>query len=89
KLIAFLRKHVLKVKYISLVNLIVDKLIIQELVADTMTLTHLNQELERLILDKAYRAKMKADYDEMEHILGKVGAPQHAAKQMIEYLNKD
>lgn len=89
KLIAFLRKHVLKVKYISLVNLIVDKLIIQELVADTMTLTHLNQELERLILDKAYRAKMKADYDEMEHILGEVGAPQHAAKQMIEYLNKD
>lgn len=87
KLIAFLRKHVLKVKYISLVNLIVDKLIIQELVADTMTLTHLNQELERLILDKAYRAKMKADYDEMEHILGEVGAPQHAAKQMIEYLN--
>ena len=89
RLIAFLRKHVLKVKYISLVNLIVDKLIIQELVADTMTLTHLNQELERLILDKAYRAKMKADYDEMEHILGEVGAPQHAAKQMIEYLNKD
>lgn len=87
RLIAFLRKHVLKVKYISLVNLIVDKLIIQELVADTMTLTHLNQELERLILDKAYRAKMKADYDEMEHILGEVGAPQHAAKQMIEYLN--
>lgn len=86
KVIAFLRKRILKVKYISLVNLIVDRLIIQELVADTMNAKCLDAELQRLIGDEEYRSKMVADYKEMERILGDPGAPMHAASQMIKLL---
>ena len=86
KVIAFLRKHILKVKYISLVNLIADRLVIQELVADTMTHSHLTEELEKLINNKEYRSTMIQGYDEMEDILGEVGAPAHAAQKMYQLL---
>lgn len=88
KVIAFLRKRILKVKYISLVNLIVDRLIIQELVADTMNAKCLNAELKKLMTDAHYRSEMVDHYREMERILGAPGAPLHAANQMIEILCK-
>ena len=88
KVISFLRKHVLKVKYISLVNLIANRLVIQELVADTMTYSHLDKELDRLINDDSYRQTMVNGYNEMEEILGEVGAPAHAAEKMIQLLKK-
>ena len=89
KIIAFFKKHLLKVKYISLVNLIVDRLVIQELVADTMTQTHLAVELERLIRDEVYRQEMRQNYDYMAHVLGDVGAPKHAATKMLRLLKKN
>lgn len=88
KVIAFLRKRILKVKYISLVNLIVDRLIIQELVADTMNAKCLNAELKKLMTDEHYRSQMIDDYRQMERILGEPGAPLHAANQMINILAK-
>ena len=88
KLVGFLKKNLLKVQYISLVNLIVDRLIIQELVADTMTPLHLKTELDRLINDETYRNHMIDNYQEMERILGDVGAPKHAASKMINLLQK-
>lgn len=86
KVIAFLRKHILKVKYISLVNLIANRLVIQELVADTMTHSHLTEELDKLINNDEYRATMIQGYNEMEDILGEVGAPAHAAQKMFQLL---
>lgn len=88
KLIAFLRKKILKVAYISLVNLILDELIIQELVADTMTPKHLNDELRLLITDEAYRESMKKNYNRMADVLGEPGAPNHAAQLMLKMLVK-
>lgn len=88
KLIAYLRKKVLKVSYISLVNLIMDDLLIQELVADTMTPKHLDAELNRLLTDIDYRKKMMEGYEEMANLLGEPGAPMHAAEKMIEILKK-
>ena len=49
KFIAFLRRHILKVKYISLVNLVADKEVVRELVADTMTVDNVRSELESLL----------------------------------------
>ena len=89
KIIAFLRKKVLKVKYISLVNLIVNRLIIQELVADTMTKKHLDKELNKLISDDKYRKTMLDNYKEMQVILGEEGAPTHAASKMIDLLKNN
>lgn len=88
KIIAFLRKCIIKVKYISLVNLIVDKEIVKELVADTMTVRHLRAEVDRLLNDTAYRSTMLRNYEEMAVRLGETGAPVHAARKMVELLRK-
>ena len=89
KIVSFLRKILLKVNYISLVNLIVDDLIIQELVADSMTLSHLKSELNNLIKNKKYRQDMLTNYDKMEHILGTPGAANHAATKIIQLLKSN
>lgn len=86
KVISFLRKLVLKVKYISLVNLIVDREIVRELVADTMTVTHIRKELGCLLNQSDQRQQMLNDYEEMAIRLGEAGAPSHAAKKMIAIL---
>ncbi|ADV43264.1 lipid-A-disaccharide synthase [Bacteroides helcogenes] len=88
KLVAFLKRHVLKVKYISLVNLIADREVVKELVADTMTVGQVRAELERILHDEKYRGRMLDGYEYMASRLGKAGAPKHAARQMVELLNE-
>ena len=87
KLIAFLRRHILKVKYISLVNLVANKEVVRELVADTMTVANVRAELNALLNDEAYRGQMLKEYDRMIKILGPVGASHQAASKMIELLS--
>ena len=88
KLISFLRRHILKVKYISLVNLVADKEVVRELVADTMTVSNIRAEVDALLNDKAYRQSMLDNYDEMIRILGPAGASRQAASKMIELLKR-
>ena len=88
KVISFLRKHILKVKYISLVNLVAGKEVVRELVADTMTVSNIRAEVDALLNDKAYRQSMLDNYDEMIRILGPAGASRQAASKMIELLRK-
>ena len=80
KVAAFLKRHVLKVKYISLVNLIAGREVVRELVADTMTVAQMRAELRRILADKVYRSRMLEGYDEVRARLGKAGAPAEAAK---------
>ena len=87
KFISFLRRHILKVKYISLVNLVADKEVVRELVADTMTVPNVRAELNALLNDSAYRTKMLQEYDRMIEILGPAGASRQAAMKMIELLS--
>ncbi len=86
KLIAFLRKHIIKVKYISLVNLIMDKEVVSELVADTFTVENIRKELANILPGGCKRERMIGEYGELHRRLGKSGAPKNAAKQMIEAL---
>ncbi len=86
KIIAFLRKHLLKVKYISLVNLIADREVVKELVADTMTVNQMRMELDKLLYNREYRQDMLAGYDFMAERLGAPGAPQRAAEKMVALL---
>ena len=86
KLIAFLKRHLLKVEYISLVNLIAGREVVKELVADTMTVAQIRAELGRLLHDEAYRRSMLRGYDDMASRLGEPGAPLHAARQMVALL---
>ena len=87
KIISFLRRHILKVKYISLVNLGSDKEVVRELVADTMTVANVRAELDALLNDVAYRENMLREYDRMIEILGPAGASRQAASKMIELLS--
>ena len=87
KVVSFLRKHILKVKYISLVNLVANKEVVRELVADTMTVDNVRSELDALLNDADYRGKMLQEYDRMIKILGPAGASHQAASKMIELLS--
>lgn len=88
KVISFLRRHILTVKYISLVNLIADKKVVEELVADTMTVANMQGELGRILYDKTYKETMLAGYDLVAKRLGPPGAPRHAASKMVKMLKK-
>lgn len=86
KVISFLRRHILTVKYISLVNLIANRQVVKELVADTMTFGNIRKELKRILYDRKYRKQMIDGYDDMASRLGDAGAPKHAAQKMISLL---
>ena len=88
KVISFLRRHILTVKYISLVNLIANREVVKELVADTMTVEQARAELERILYDKDYRQRMLDGYEYMAARLGDAGAPKRAAKKMVRLLRK-
>ena len=88
KVIAFLRRHILKVKYISLVNLVAGKEVVRELVADTMTVQNIRAEVDALLNDQSYRQAMLDNYDKMIRILGPSGASRQASEKMIELLQK-
>ena len=88
KVISFLRRHILAVKYISLVNLIANREVVKELVADTMTVEQVRAELERILYNKEYRQQMLDGYEYMASRLGDAGAPKHAAQEMVRLLRK-
>ena len=88
RVIAFLKRHILKVKYISLVNLIAGREVVRELVADTMTVAQIKTELGRILHDESWRREMLAVYDEVCKRLGEPGAPAKAARLIRSLLAK-
>ena len=81
-----LRKLILKVKYISLVNLIVNLEIVPELIGEQMNVERLEAELSRIVEGGADRSQMLADYAAMREKLGGPGASQRAARQIVAHL---
>ena len=86
RFISFLRSKLLKVKYISLVNLIVNREIVRELVADTMKEENIVKELRDILPGGTKRQQMLTDYEEMNRILGPAGASERAGKTIVELL---
>ncbi|MBR3612440.1 MAG: lipid-A-disaccharide synthase [Bacteroidaceae bacterium] len=86
-LVSKLKHLFLKVKYISLVNLIAGREVVRELVAADMTVENVTRELGRLLPpDSPERHTMLAEYSRMIDILGEPGASQHAAEKMVQLL---
>lgn len=88
KLVSFLRRHILKVKYISLVNLIAGQEVVTELVADGMTVRNVRVQLARILPGSEGRALMEKGYEILIQTLGEAGASERAASQMLEELRQ-
>lgn len=86
KLIRFAFKHIIKVRFISLVNLIADKEIVQELLADRFSIYNIANELYRILPGQPARERMLTDYQIVRERLGDAVAPDNAAKIMVEKL---
>ena len=79
KILGYLRRHLLKVKYISLVNLVADREVVKELLAETFSVENIRHELLQ-ILDGEARERMLEGYAEVARRLGDQNAPETAAK---------
>ena len=86
KVASFVRRHLIKVKYISLVNLIANKEVVKELVADTFTLENIKKELQLILPGGALRDRMLSEYKEIFKILGNEDSSKRAATAIIESL---
>lgn len=86
--IGMMRRLVLKVKYVSLVNLIADREVVTELVAESFSVDNIRRELERILPGGPDRQRMLDDYEEVHRRLGESDAPDRAAEIMVELLEK-
>ena len=87
KLYSWLKKNFLKVRYISLVNLIANSEVVRELVAADMTVANIKAELGALLsADGEKRATMLKEYSRMMDILGEPGASVRAAQKIVALL---
>ena len=86
RLISFLRRILLKVKYVSLVNLIADSEVVKELVAADYSEENVRREIDAIIADGPQRNAMKEGYAEVWRRLGKESAPDNAARQIVKLL---
>ena len=87
-LIGRLRKLVLSVKYISLVNLVADREVVRELVADSFSVENIRSELGK-ILEGPARETMLAGYEEVRRRLGDQCAPEETARLICSLLNNN
>lgn len=84
--VAIARK-VIKIEFISLVNLIAGEEIVKELIQEECNQTHIRAELNRLLHDQTYRETMLANYKHLYETVGGPGASRRAAEKMLEYLS--
>lgn len=88
KLIRFAFNHVLKVDYISLVNLVANKEVVPEMFADKFTIDGIANELFKILPGQPARERMLAEYQEVLRELGSKVAPDEAASIMVDLLRK-
>jgi lipid-A-disaccharide synthase len=81
-------KRLIKVKYISLVNLIMDKPVVKELIQDEMNVDNIVTELKNLIFNQETRVRLQKDYDELRSLLSEGGnASKKAAALIVDFVS--
>lgn len=88
QIIGYLRRKVLSVRYISLVNLIADCEVVPELVAETFSVDNIEKHLRSFLQDKSARTKILEGYSRVGQRLGNEDAASNAAKQMVAILKQ-
>lgn len=86
RLIRFAFNHIIKVEYISLVNLIMNKEVVSELFADRFTIDNIAHCLQTLLPGSEARQEMLNNYALLQKVLGDDVAPDNAAKLMYGML---
>ena len=80
--------HILKVDYISLVNLIAEREVVRELFADRFSVENIAHELQQILPGGKGREQMFEDYDDVAARLGDDCAPENAANIILKQLTK-
>jgi len=81
-----LAKLFIKIKFISLVNLIMDRAIIKELIQKDLNSKNLKEELDQLLFDEEYRNKIISEFKHLKTKLGGKGASALTAKLICQYM---
>ena len=81
-------KNILKVKYVSLVNLIANQEVVSELLVHHCTAERIGDELNYLLHDRTVHNRIVEGYNEVARRLGAPGAPKRAAQSIVEQLRK-
>lgn len=81
-------RNIIKIRFISLANLIIDRAAFKEYLQHYFTAENLVREVRRLVMDGNYRARMQADYAEIREKLGGTGASDAVAGAMVAELRK-
>ena len=76
-------KQLVKVKYISLVNLVMDREVVKELIQADFSAKNVATELNKL-MQPDYRSRVEADYSTLKENLGGIGASANAAIIVLE-----
>ena len=82
-----LAKWMIKVKFISLVNLVMDKEVVKELIQCELKKDNIVEELDKLLHNSKRQRQLLEDYDELKDRLGNAGASQNAATIICDALN--
>lgn len=75
-----------KIRFISLVNLIMDDEVVKELIQEDCNPDKVSKELDDLLHDPLYRTRMLINYDELALKMGEAGASGRAAASMYSFL---
>ena len=87
KISAEIVRRLIKIKYVSIANLIMDTFIFKELLQENFTENNLIQELDKLLHDENYRNLMKSNYAFMREKLGGPGASKRVAESIYKTLH--
>jgi lipid-A-disaccharide synthase len=80
-------KRVISIKYISLVNLIMDKPVVKELIQHELTPENITNELQALLHDPQRRQELDQDYKALKELLSQGGnASEKAARSIVDFL---
>ena len=89
KISYLIARQLAKVKYICLVNLIMDRLVVKELIQNDLTANNIRDELQSLLNSSKRQKKLLDDYEELKYVLGNAGASDRAAETIISYVKKN
>jgi lipid-A-disaccharide synthase len=81
-------KRLVKIKYISLVNLIMDREVVKELIQAECTAEHIRMELDRILPGGESRSQMEKDFSELRKLLGDGGASKKVAQSLLKTIRK-